>query len=176
MQFHTKNFFKNTYCEFQQVDFDFSNIEKFESKSGSKYHYTEKGVYRYSNHWGRVANCRWKLFNTKSYKNQQWCVGFANWSDFFDLDSTEECFFIEINFSSEEITIQVEKDIKASMNFLFSINKVLQRKKEIQQIFKNDKWLKYVAEDSYVVKKKVIGELISSDKSLQEIKTSYTTN
>lgn len=176
MQFTHKNFFKNTYCEFQQVDFDFSNIEKFESKSGSKYHYTEKGVYRYSNHWGRVANCRWKLSNTSNYKNQQWYVGYANWSSFFDLDSTEKCFFIKVDFASEEITIHVENTTESTSKFLFSIQQVLQRKKDIQQVFKNDKWLKYVSESSSVVKENVIRQLINSDKCLQEIKSSYTTN
>lgn len=173
MQFHSKNFFKNTYCEFKQVDFNFSTVEKFKSKSGSTYHYTEKGVYRYSNHWGRVANCRWKLLKTKNYKNQQWCVGYANWLDFFDLQSTEKYFFIEVKIIPEEICVKVENDIENSTKFLFSIQQALERKKEIQQIFINKKWLKYLDEDAEKVQEKVICQLINSTTSLQEIKNNF---
>ena len=31
------------------------------SESGSKYWYTEAGVVRCSDHWGRVASCAWQL-------------------------------------------------------------------------------------------------------------------
>ena len=57
------NFFKHTYCQFEYKELSVLQEENihFKSKSGSSYVYTEKGVYRYSNHWGRVANCRWKL-------------------------------------------------------------------------------------------------------------------
>ena len=31
----------------------------FNSPSGSRYVTTKNGVYRYSNHWGNVASCKW---------------------------------------------------------------------------------------------------------------------
>lgn len=171
MLFNSKNFFRNTYCEFQQVDFDFSNINQFESKSGSKYHYTEKGVYRYSNHWGRVANCRWKLSGVENYKNQNWYVGYANWSDFFALNSTEKCFFVEVDLASEEIKISVENNIEKSNRFLFSIGQAIRRKKEIQQVLKNDKWLQYIDAEIDEIKKELVIQLTNSSKKVSEIKS-----
>lgn len=170
MKFNTKNFFKHTYCEFEQVNFDFSEVQQFESKSGSKYHYTKNGVYRYSNHWGRVANCRWVLSRVKKYKNQSWYVGFANWTDFFDLNAVEKCFFIDIDLASEEVFIKVENDIENSKKFLCTINQAIRRKKEIHQVLKNDKWMRYVNLNKTELKKELIIQVTNSFKSISDIK------
>ena len=45
----------------------------------SKYWYTKKGVYRQSDHWGKVAQCQWDLENQKKGETQ---VGFAKWKNF----------------------------------------------------------------------------------------------
>ena len=71
--YHSKNFHKHTFClwtEVSQTDFDLQKPQ-FISKSGSEYYFTEKGVYRISNHWGRAANCRWRLITDSEYKNQK---------------------------------------------------------------------------------------------------------
>ena len=96
--YNSTNFFKHTFCEFQQVD-DFTFLEKtnYKSKSESSYFYTDEGVYRKSNHWGRVANCRWKLISNENYKNQQIVIGFAKWIDFYPINSSEKIFFIDVN-------------------------------------------------------------------------------
>ena len=40
----------------------------FYSDSGSIYWYTEKYLYRLSNHWGKVASCEWSLKKIKKIK------------------------------------------------------------------------------------------------------------
>jgi hypothetical protein len=85
------NFFKHTFCEFKQVNnFEFPADINYKSKSDSIYFYTTEGVYRKSNHWGRVANCRWKIKANQNYKNQEVIIGFAKWADFYPIDSVEK--------------------------------------------------------------------------------------
>jgi hypothetical protein len=74
-------------------DFFKQKSTHFKSKSGSLYYFTDKGVYRYSNHWGRVANCRWKISGVEAYKNQNYYVGYANWLDFYSLNTSEKNFY-----------------------------------------------------------------------------------
>ena len=87
--YHKNTFFRHTYCEFRQIE-DVILPEKthFKSKHNSLYHFTKEGVYRKSNHWGRVATCRWKLIPNATYKNQQTVLGFAKWEDFYPLNET----------------------------------------------------------------------------------------
>ena len=57
------NSFKNTFCVFHEVlprTID-GMKPQYDSKSGSKYFYTKEGMYRWSNHWGRLANSKWRL-------------------------------------------------------------------------------------------------------------------
>ena len=170
--YNQTNFFKHTFCEFQEVD-DINFIDKpcYKSKSESLYHYTKEGVYRKSNHWGRVANCRWKLISSNNYKNQQTVIGFAKWSDFYPIHSSEKNFFININF--QEKTVQIQPKNKNSNHYLFTFSEAKKRQKQIQHLLKNDKWATYYNLEILEIKCKVITAFINSDKSLQEIKRSF---
>ena len=55
--------FKNTFCVFDEKEInEIENLElSFKSASGSSYFYTEMGMYRLSNHWGKLANSKWRL-------------------------------------------------------------------------------------------------------------------
>ena len=128
------NFHKHTYCEFKLADFIFfdENEIHYQSKSGSYYHYTKLGVYRHSNHWGRVANCRWKIDGIEDYKNQDYYVGYANWVDFFRLNSTEKKYFIQVDFKTglSKITKELEGD--STKNYLITLGIAFKRQKEIK--------------------------------------------
>jgi hypothetical protein len=169
--YHKLNFHKHTYCEFKFVELTFFKVKAihFSSKSGSKYFYVDEGVYRYSNHWGRVANCRWKIKGIEDYKNQNYYVGFANWSDFFPLNSTERVFYLKVT-SEGDATIVCDKN-KNSSNYLMNLSFAFKRQKEIKSLFKNDKWAKYYDEDIDELRRKLINGLITSNKSLQVLKT-----
>ena len=169
-KYNSTNFFKHTFCEFQQVDdFNFPDKINYKSKSESSYFYTDEGVYRKSNHWGRVANCRWSLIANDAYKNQQEVIGFAKWTDFYPTNSTEKIFFIAVDFACESAKIQIANTNQNA--FLFSFSEAQKRKKQIHQLFKNDAWLQYYDSNIVMLKKEVIRALTSSNRSLVEIKT-----
>lgn len=54
--------------------------------TSSQYYYTDEGLYRVSDHWGRVARCQWKLNGIVNQvescdvlPNTQ--IGFISWGD-----------------------------------------------------------------------------------------------
>lgn len=67
----SENFFVNTKADWKLISEDPAKFPKpdFVSGSGSAYAYTDKGVYRISNHWLKeTASCDWRL-NFDSIKN-----------------------------------------------------------------------------------------------------------
>jgi hypothetical protein len=73
-----KNFFLYTCANFKSVEVDFN--PDYVSDSGSSYMYTEKGVYRKSNHWCLgVATCLWLLDGDVCQTEK---IGFCKWEDF----------------------------------------------------------------------------------------------
>ncbi len=160
------------------IDFFTQNKAHYKSKKGSLYFYTDKGVYRKSNHWGRVANCRWKLIannnnnnNNNNYKNQQTVIAFAKWTGFYPLNNIEKIFYISVDFISNHIEIHHIKNQNENDFFLFSLTDVLKRKKQIKHLLTTTQWSKYFEKEISTLRKKIINKLITTDKSLQEIKT-----
>lgn len=145
----------------------------YKSKSGSLYFYTDKGVYRYSNHWGRVANCRWKINGIENYKNQNYYTGYANWLDFHSLKSAEKCFYLKVNFEVASAKIYSLKGENTQVVHLMSLEFALKRFKEIKTLFKEHKWALYFNENIDILRKELISLLINSDKPLQDIKQSF---
>lgn len=170
--YHHFNFFKHTYCEFEQVGNDFfSNIKPhYTSKSGSNYFYTEEGVYRYSNHWGRVANCRWKISGIEDYKNQSYYVGYSNWLDFYPLNNFEKTFYLEWDPENNIPKIYRIKEGSSSTGYLMTLEFAQKRLKQIKTLFKNYKWAQYYNQDMAFVREKLIAKLMNSEESLQKLK------
>lgn len=167
--YNQTNFFKHTFCEFLQIDdFQFPESNNYKSKSDSSYYYTKEGVYRKSNHWGRVANCRWKLKHAKNYKNQQTVIGFAKWTDFYPINSTEKTYFLKVDFDQK--TVEIQPKDKKNTNHLYTHVEAQKRKKQVQQLLKDDKWANYFDQEIEELRFKIITDFISSNKSLQEIK------
>lgn len=174
MKTYTKsNFFKHTFCAFVIVKQEFfdENQVHFRSKAGSQYSYTAEGVYRYSNHWGRVANCRWRLISDTKLKNQESYLGFAKWTDFYALNETEKQFYISVDFEASEVNFHHKKDLTEV--FLYFADTAQKRIVHIKKLLTDDKWAAYFNEDIATLRKKIISEFINSNASLQEIKTHY---
>ncbi|APG66355.1 hypothetical protein LPB136_00655 [Tenacibaculum todarodis] len=170
--YNKTNFFKHTFCEFTQVDdFQFPENTSYKSKSESLYFYTDEGVYRKSNHWGRVANCRWKLITEEKYKNQEIVVGFAKWNAFYPVNSADKIFFIEVNF--EQKTVKIQTKTANTTNYLFTYSEAQKRIKQINHLLKDDKWAQYFDLEIKELQFKVISEFISSNKTLQEVKKGF---
>jgi hypothetical protein len=155
-------------------DFFDENKVHFKSKAGSQYSYTEEGVYRYSNHWGRVANCRWRLFSTEKLKNQNDYLGFATWADFYALNETEKQFYISVDFENKGVEFH-HKGTKEDV-FVFFAETAQKKVIQIRKLFVDDKWAKYFDTNIHLLRKNIISEYISSNKSLQEIKASFKLN
>ncbi|MQP23671.1 hypothetical protein GFJ94_01155 [Flavobacterium sp. LMO8] len=157
------------------------NVEwHYKSKSGSGYFFTDEGVYRISNHWGRAANCRWRLISTTSasasssskINNSQHRVGFAKWTDFYPNNETENFFYVEVNFETIEVMFQHKNnpkyDGKAVLRNASETAKVI---RQIKEILESDTWAKYLGyEDLEALRKDIIQKLITTNLSLQTIK------
>jgi hypothetical protein len=167
------NFFSHTFCEFQKVKSSFFSENKFhfKSKAGSQYFYTDDGVYRYSNHWGRVANCRWRLLSDEKIKNQYFYIGFAKWTRFYSLNETERQFYISVDFDSKIVDFHHKETNKKA--FLFFAEVAQKKVIQIRKLFIEDKWANYFEEDIDILRKSIITEYINSNKTLQELKLAY---
>lgn len=163
-KYHCKNFHKHTFClwkEVSQSDFELQQSQ-FKSKSGSEYFYSDQGVYRISNHWGRVANCRWRLLPLNDYKNQHTKIGFANWNDFYTNDETANLFFILVDWE-HKIADFFHKDMaffdgKATLRNASETAKIL---KKIKLIFHEDTWAKYLEyEDLEELRRETVKKII----------------
>lgn len=173
MKYHKFNFFKYTYCEFESWSIDFfkNKSAHYQSKSGSLYFYTDEGVYRYSNHWGRVANCRWKIKNIEDYKSQNYYVGFAKWSDFYPLNDYDKVFYIKVDFLLKQAKIQrINKNEGEKGCFLMTSILAHQRLKQINTLFKEHKWAQYFDEDIEQLRKILITNLVTTTKTIQQLK------
>ncbi len=171
------NFFKHTYCIFTGVDLSEIANKKanYISKSGSSYFYEDAGVYRLSNHWGRAANCRWRLEKSSLERSEGAKLGFAKWTSFYADTSNAELYFIKVDFDSNTAQYHHLLSEKNTQNSLVKTSGyTLKRMREIKEIFEKDGWLKHLdAEDPQELRKQIVLQLIQSVKTLREIKLAY---
>lgn len=169
--YHRNNFFKHTFCLFQQVDLSVLNNLKlsYKSNSGSEYYFTEIGVYRKSNHWGRAANCRWRLISNSEYKNQTEIIGFANWTDFYSNNETEKLFYIEIQ--NEEVHFNHKNNPNYNNQIVRNASETAKRIKEIKGVLQSDSWAKYLNLDDFDAKRsKILSELVNTNETFVNLK------
>ena len=168
------NSFKNTFCVFDETSIDAINGLKiqYNSKSGSKYYYTKTGMYRLSNHWGRLANSKWRLKPLELETISKIKLGYAAWENFYPDSPVEELYYLEANYQTNTVTYQHKNnplyDKKAKLRTSFETTK---RIKQIRNLFNLTSWAKYFEyEDIDLLRQKIIKELIFTNKTLEEIK------
>jgi hypothetical protein len=168
------NSFKNTFCVFREEKKEAvaKLLLQYESKSGSCYYYTEKGMYRLSNHWGRLANSKWRLEPLEPESQSKTKLGFANWTDFYPDNAIEELYYIQADYHRNTVNYQhknnLDYDKKAILRTSFETTK---RIKQIRNLLNLTSWAKYFDyEDLAVLRQKIIYELIFTNKTLEEIK------
>jgi len=176
--------FKNTFCVFHEESI--LAIEKlpvqYQSKSGSSYYYTKNGMYRLSNHWGRLANSKWRLEpleldcvdseKNESRNESKFKLGFAAWDQFYRDNAEEELYYIEARYEQKTVNYQHRNnpnyDKKAILRTSFETTK---RIKQIRNLFNLTSWAKYFDyEDLDDLRRQIIEELIYTNKTLDEIK------
>ena len=174
--YNKTNFHKHTFCIFKEVDAAAIKDLKlnYHSKSGSSYFIIDKGVYRYSNHWGRAANCKWRLIPNET-TTERTKVGYANWSDFYPYNDIEKLYFIEVDYSSKTVYFNHFKNNSYTLDKLLRTSaetaKII---KQIRILFEETAWAKYLKANSIeALRKEIIKQLISTNRTLQEIKRDY---
>lgn len=174
--FNKHNFFKNTFCEFQEVSLTLIENSKssYKSKSGSIYYFTNEGVFRVSNHWGRAANCRWKLQSTEKIKSQTKKCGFAKWSGFYANNDNEKLFYIDVNHLTQEVSFQHKCNPKYTNQVLRNANATAKRIQTVKEVLKTESWVKYLKYDTIaILRKDIIHQLIHSDTPFVKIKQQF---
>jgi hypothetical protein len=168
------NSFKNTFCVFQEVLLDkIENLKvQFDSKSGSKYYFTKEGMYRLSNHWGRLANSKWRLIPLDPESDSKFKLGFASWEDFYPDNAEEKLYYLEVNYSQKTVNYQhinnPNCDKKAIVRTSLETTKKI---KQIRNLFNLSSWAKYFEyQDLDDLRKIIIDQLIYTNKTLEEIK------
>lgn len=166
--------FKNTFCVFNEVLSE--RIEgmkaQYDSQSGSKYFYTSEGMYRLSNHWGRLANSKWRLEPLEPETESKFKLGFAPWNKFYPDNAEEELYYLEANFEKKKVNYQHRNDPnydgKAILRTSFATGK---RIKQIRNLFELTSWAKYFDHDDIdSLRIEIINQLIFTNKTLEEIK------
>jgi len=168
------NFHRHTFCVFQEVALDtVSNCTiDYKSKSGSQYYFTEAGVYRLSNHWGRAANCKWRLQSSFPANTSRTKVGYANWSSFHADNDHEKLYFIQVNWDSQTVNYLHKDSPEYQDRFLLrTASETTVLIKNIRHLLTTDGWAKHYQTNSISdLGKQIIEKLITSNQSLAEIK------
>ncbi len=176
MAFNKSNFHKHTFCIFQEVVLDVLKDLKlhYKSKSGSSYYFVEVGVYRQSNHWGRAANCKWRLISDNNNKNRT-KLGFANWTDFYPDNDFEKLYFIEVDFTNKSAHFNhFQSEKYSNVAILRTATETAKLLKQIRTLLEETAWTKHLKEESIaVLRKEIIDQLITTNRSFQEIKRDY---
>ncbi len=170
--YNRTNFHRHTFCVFLEVDLTSIDAKQcdFKSKSGSSYYFTEAGVYRLSNHWGRAANCKWRLasntLNTSRTK-----LGFALWNSFYSDNDTEKLYFISVDFETQAVHYQHKESADFREEFtLRTASETTKIIREIRNLISSDGWAKHFDVPIETVRKTIIEKLVTTDEPLINIK------
>lgn len=185
-KYNKLNFHKHTYCVFREVGFDKVNDLKpnYSSKSGSSYYFTDEGLYRVSNHWGRAANCRWKLesissaISNKSDENLKQVlikVGYAKWTDFYPNNEQENLFYIAVDFETKTVDFLHKNNPEYDGKLVCrNASETAKRIKTCKEVLLEDKWCKYLEFKSIEeLRNEVVYELLYTNASFITIKQNY---
>lgn len=170
------NFHKHTFCIFQEVSRDSIKglLPNFNSKSGSSYYFTDNGVYRFSNHWSRVANCRWRIEkNLEVINSKKEKLGFAEWSDFYPDNDFEKLYFIKLN-QNNEVNYFHKNNVNYSNQVLRTSAETTKLIQQIRVLLNESAWTKHLKNENIeLVRTEIIEKLITSNKTFQEIRRDY---
>jgi hypothetical protein len=144
------------------------------SKSGSSYYYTPFGMYRLSNHWGRLANSKWRLEQMMPETTSKMKLGFALWTDFYPDNTSEKLYYIEVDFDTKTVNYQhknnPEYNQKAILRTSFETTKKIKQIRNLLNLISWAKHFDYTVLDD--LRKQIITELIDTNKTLEDIKRS----
>lgn len=167
------NSFRNTFCIFKEVPLsETDGLElRFKSESGSVYYYTDEGMYRLSNHWGRLANSKWRLLAMEPPTSSKIKLGYARWEDFYPDNATEKLYYIEADFQNHTANYYHKNGPDYNeKKLLRTTAEIRKRLKNIRNILTLTQWASHYDQDIEVLRKRIVSELINTDKALETIK------
>lgn len=168
------NSFKNTFCVFHEVLPDALEGLKvqFESKAGSSYYYTLEGMYRVSNHWGRLANSKWRLVGMEPETTSKYKIGFAKWDCFYPDNAIEKLYYLEMDYDKNTVNYQHKNNPEYNQKAVLRNSlETTKRIKQIRNLIQLTSWAKHFdCDDITLLRSLIIEELINTNTSLEEIK------
>lgn len=171
--YNKSNFHTHTFCVFEEKPLSAISdlIPNYRSKSGSSYFFTKEGVYRLSDHWGRAANCKWRLETNEKAKGRR--LGFALWTAFHPDNETEKLYYIDYNPMNGTLVYQHKNNLRDNESkALFSAAEVTKRIREIRGLFTSEAWARHFDEDIDVLRSRIIDDVAIHGKSLQQARIS----
>jgi hypothetical protein len=171
------NFHSHTFCIWKEVPFEEIKDLKvnYTSQSGSRYIFTETGLYRISNHWGRVANCHWRLIPLETFKSQNTTVAFANWVDFYSNDDTSKLFYIKVDWETGEVNFYHKQTAKANETVILrNAKETAKTIRIIKEVLSEEDWAKYLKyDDLNQLRHEVVTALVNTSKTFLQVKKDY---
>ncbi|MEZ4853328.1 hypothetical protein [Flavobacterium sp.] len=178
MNYNYSTFYKHTFCIFTEInEVEINNFKpSFVSKKGSIYYFTEKGVYRKANHWGKVGNCYWRLLSLTNNKvNQTMRTAFAKWNDFYVYNNYEKLFYLEYDKTRNVVLFNHKNN--PNYNGIAQLRNTAATKKAIidcNLILNSEQSLRYLITDSIEeLKNEFLYKIINSDITLSQLKRNY---
>ncbi|UVD79551.1 hypothetical protein NWE55_15720 [Myroides albus] len=169
------NFFKHTFCDWVEIPLDFIKDREpnYKSKAGSQYFFDDEGVARLSNHWGRAANCRWRITGDNKVNNQGLVLAYAKWTDFFPNNEDEKLYVIIVKVKQKSVTFTHKESLKSSGMIVRTAKETAKRISKIKEVLETDHWFKYIeGVDLEVARELIVEQLVSTEKDFQFIKRS----
>ncbi|MHC5201661.1 hypothetical protein [Myroides sp. LJL119] len=166
------NFFKHTFCDWKLIDQSFikDKTPDYKSQTGSAYYFDEQGLARYSDHWGRAANCRWRLIK-EDKNNKGFFLGYAKWVDFYPNDEKSDLFAIIYNPENQSVDFAHKQQITQGDMLFRNASQTSKRIAKIKQIIQDDSWYKHLEHMDYQKAKDfIINQLIYSNEEFVSIK------
>lgn len=166
------NFFKHTFCDWKLIDESFIKGKQpdYKSQTGSAYYFDHKGLARYSNHWGRAANCRWRLVK-EDKNNKGFFLGYALWEDFYPNDEKLDLFAIVYDKQTQRVDFAHKQQMGQEPVVLRNASQTSKRIAKIKEIILDDSWYKHLESIDYQrAKEFVIDQLINGNDEFVVIK------
>ncbi|MHC5309264.1 hypothetical protein ACYSNM_04190 [Myroides sp. LJL116] len=166
------NFFKHTFCDWQLVQMQSITGKQpdYKSKAGSEYYFEKEGLYRYSNHWGRAANCRWRL-KMEHKNNNGYYLGYAKWEDFYPNNEKDDLFVIIYDKQNASVDFAHKSQLPQFEGVVRNASATSKRIAKIREILQKDTWYKYI--DNYTfdqAQEFIIDQLIKTNEDFLAIK------
>lgn len=119
-----------------------------------------------------IGQQQWSLEPLEPETDSKIKLGFAPWINFYPDNALDELYYLEANYLKKTVNFQHKKnpnyDNKAILRTSFETTKRIKQVRNLFNLTSSAKYFDY--DDLDFLRKKIIDELIFTNKSLEEIK------